>query len=392
MADKDVSFDHDEFDALLDQARYLAEDGMSNEDIIDETGLDPSTVEMLRGEDAEDSDYRESTLDTLDTGEKMNHDIRDSGEKSAERIDGLSADVDDRPGASPGSSPATQLSAAKDDAVSQAQQQIAAQQAQAQAAQQQQQAAQQAQQVAQFNAQQQAAWNQAMQQQQAQQQMAQMNMGAQQQVVQQTAQMNQASDAEIRAAIQELFDDDSTHVGGSTSSSGDMTTGTEVDTDNLGGAENVSFEKTYPDGAMSEGDVAAAIDQAADAAGVSDDPEVRSKFTNLYMGMAEHESGLNPGAANGWDSNAVGAEQSDGFPAQSSRGLVQCIPETFSTYHASGTSNSIYDPVASVAASMNYIADRYGVDLKTGAGLEEFGSSRGIDVSSGAKTGGYVGY
>lgn len=48
-------------------------------------------------------------------------------------------------------------------------------------------------------------------------------------------------------------------------------------------------------------------------------------------------------------------------PFQCSRGIVQCIPQTFAQRHAPGTSVNIYDPVASIAAAMRYVRSRYGV-------------------------------
>jgi hypothetical protein len=56
-----------------------------------------------------------------------------------------------------------------------------------------------------------------------------------------------------------------------------------------------------------------------------------------------------------------GGRAPDGYKGQCSRGGWQCIPQTFCTYHVAGTSNSIYDPVANVAAAMNYIVHAYGV-------------------------------
>ncbi|TLS41433.1 lytic transglycosylase [Streptomyces montanus] len=64
------------------------------------------------------------------------------------------------------------------------------------------------------------------------------------------------------------------------------------------------------------------------------------------------ESSGNPNAINNWDINAI-----NGVP---SKGLLQVIPPTFSTYHVSGTSWNIYDPVANITAACNYAADRYG--------------------------------
>ena len=46
---------------------------------------------------------------------------------------------------------------------------------------------------------------------------------------------------------------------------------------------------------------------------------------------------------------------------QCSRGVAQCIPQTFASNHCPGTSNMIYDPVANIAASMGYVVAQYGV-------------------------------
>lgn len=64
------------------------------------------------------------------------------------------------------------------------------------------------------------------------------------------------------------------------------------------------------------------------------------------------ESGGNPFAINLWDSNAAA-----GMPSQ---GLMQTIPGTFSAYHQPGTAWDIYNPLANIAAAINYIKSRYG--------------------------------
>lgn len=117
--------------------------------------------------------------------------------------------------------------------------------------------------------------------------------------------------------------------------------------------------------------------KACEAAGVT----YTSFWEKGYRTAASRESGGNANACNVWDSNAVtptgyssvrdygdgysrtGVSKLDGklTPFQCSRGLVQCIPQTFAAYHAPGTSTNIYDPVASVAASIRYVRDRYGV-------------------------------
>ncbi|MFT2016279.1 peptidoglycan-binding protein [Streptomyces sp. 796.1] len=84
-----------------------------------------------------------------------------------------------------------------------------------------------------------------------------------------------------------------------------------------------------------------------------------------YLTMALRESSYRPNAINTSDSNAKNppgySDASDGHPFQCSRGMWQCIPQTFAAYHQPGTSLSIYDPVASCCASINYVMGRYGV-------------------------------
>ncbi|MFC5917183.1 transglycosylase SLT domain-containing protein, partial [Streptomyces pulveraceus] len=64
------------------------------------------------------------------------------------------------------------------------------------------------------------------------------------------------------------------------------------------------------------------------------------------------ESGGNPNAENGWDSNAQ-----KGTP---SKGLLQVIQPTFNAYHVAGTAHDLTDPVANITAAANYAASRYG--------------------------------
>jgi SLT domain-containing protein len=77
--------------------------------------------------------------------------------------------------------------------------------------------------------------------------------------------------------------------------------------------------------------------------------------------LTRRESSWLPNAINHWDSNATGPIVGDGYPQNCSRGLAQVIPPTFVAYHADETSDSIYDPVANIAASIGYIRARYGV-------------------------------
>lgn len=242
-----------------------------------------------------------------------------------------------------------------------------------------------------LNQQQQAAWQQAMAQQQYAAQMAQMNMAAQQQAMAQAAQTPSLSTDEIASIIADLYADEDNWVDGYDDGSGESSRRTlaAADVDALDPSE-VSLEKVAG-GEMSEQELRAVINEAADLNGISDDPEIRERFINVWSQMSAHESGHNPNAANGWDSNAVGEIWEDGYPAQSSRGPWQTIPDTFANNHVAGTSTSIYDPLASAAASIRYTMQRYDVG-PNGENLDAFAAARGIDPDSGEMVGGYVGY
>jgi hypothetical protein len=80
-----------------------------------------------------------------------------------------------------------------------------------------------------------------------------------------------------------------------------------------------------------------------------------------YKVLCARESSGRPNAINAWDANAHGPIQADGYPLHCSRGVAQCIPDTFASNHVAGTSTDIYHPVANIAASMRYVMRRYGV-------------------------------
>lgn len=80
-----------------------------------------------------------------------------------------------------------------------------------------------------------------------------------------------------------------------------------------------------------------------------------------YRTLCYRESSYRANAVNDWDINAHGPIQSDGYPLNCSRGVAQCIPETFASNHIAKTSTDIYDPVANIAASMHYVMTCYGV-------------------------------
>jgi len=81
------------------------------------------------------------------------------------------------------------------------------------------------------------------------------------------------------------------------------------------------------------------------------------------------ESGGNPNAINLTDSNAQAGDPS--------RGLLQTIMSTFRAYHWPGTSFNIYDPLANIAAAINYAVHRYGPSLMSGG--MGMGSGHGYD-------------
>ena len=67
--------------------------------------------------------------------------------------------------------------------------------------------------------------------------------------------------------------------------------------------------------------------------------------------VVKHESGGNPGAYNGWDSNAAA-----GHP---SKGIAQVIGATFHAYALPGHHN-IWNPVDNLIAAFRYAISRYG--------------------------------
>jgi hypothetical protein len=83
------------------------------------------------------------------------------------------------------------------------------------------------------------------------------------------------------------------------------------------------------------------------------------------------ESGGNPKAINLTDINARRGDPS--------RGLLQTIGSTFSAFHVPGTSWNIYDPLANIAAAVNYARHTYGPSLMNARG-QGMGSGHGYDT------------
>ncbi|OHT95571.1 hypothetical protein BKG71_23055 [Mycobacteroides chelonae] len=112
-----------------------------------------------------------------------------------------------------------------------------------------------------------------------------------------------------------------------------------------------------------------AIDGALDALNITD-PEDRQRWLNGYRTLIFRESSNEIDAIANGDSNATGPMMPDGGYQGSSRGLTQVTPGTFHSYHVPGTSDDIFEPVANIAASMNYVINdpkylvsRTGIDL-----------------------------
>ena len=72
--------------------------------------------------------------------------------------------------------------------------------------------------------------------------------------------------------------------------------------------------------------------------------------------IAEHESSLDPGAAN--------VVASGGNPAATPLGLMQMLPSTFAAHARPGHGN-ILDPVDNLSSAIGYIRDRYGDPAST---------------------------
>ena len=73
--------------------------------------------------------------------------------------------------------------------------------------------------------------------------------------------------------------------------------------------------------------------------------------TNAAYIVVEHESGANPHAYNGWDSNAAAGHPSEG--------IAQVIGPTFQAYALPGHHN-IWNPVDNMIAAFRYAISRYG--------------------------------
>ncbi|WP_227997168.1 transglycosylase SLT domain-containing protein [Nocardia australiensis] len=106
-----------------------------------------------------------------------------------------------------------------------------------------------------------------------------------------------------------------------------------------------------PSGPMPTGDKAKWIQEALkvlkDMGYDTSDPNLVADISTII----EKESGDNPHAFNGWDSNAAA-----GTP---SKGLMQTIDSTFNAHKAPGH-DDVWNPVDNIVAGVRYATDRYG--------------------------------
>lgn len=109
-----------------------------------------------------------------------------------------------------------------------------------------------------------------------------------------------------------------------------------------------------------DGHVRHRIGCALDRLGIGD-PAARSNWLHGYETLIARESGGRALAVAAEPATDPGPVQADGHRLGYARGITQTIPATFAGYHQPGTSNNIYDPVANICASMNYVMHRYGV-------------------------------
>lgn len=78
----------------------------------------------------------------------------------------------------------------------------------------------------------------------------------------------------------------------------------------------------------------------------------------------------------GGRANAINLTDSNARAGVASRGLMQVIPPTFAAYHWPGTSWNIFDPLANIAAALNYGAHN---GRGFGSGPGQIGSGHGYD-------------
>ncbi|MEW6477145.1 MAG: transglycosylase SLT domain-containing protein [Actinomycetota bacterium] len=103
-------------------------------------------------------------------------------------------------------------------------------------------------------------------------------------------------------------------------------------------------------GSPAAGTIDAWIDEAISRTGVP------ASWAPGLKTIAQHESSLNPAAAN--------LKASGGNLAKTPLGLMQMLPSTFAAHAQPGRGN-ILDPVDNLTAAIDYIRDRYGDPAST---------------------------
>lgn len=122
----------------------------------------------------------------------------------------------------------------------------------------------------------------------------------------------------------------------------------------------VRYEKSFAPGPVSQ-----RIAVALDHRGITD-PAARRNWLRGYQTLIARESGGRPLVVAPEPAEVFGVSggmQPDGRGLGFARGIAQVTPATFAQHHQPGTSTNIYDPVANICASMNYVIHRYGVSL-----------------------------
>jgi SLT domain-containing protein len=119
----------------------------------------------------------------------------------------------------------------------------------------------------------------------------------------------------------------------------------------------VRYEKSFAPGHVRQR-IAAALDHM----GITD-PAVRRNWLRGYQTLIARESGGRPSVVAPDPATEPGDVELDGHGLGFARGIAQMIPATFAHYHQPGTSTNIYDPIANICASLNYVIHRYGVTL-----------------------------
>jgi hypothetical protein len=113
---------------------------------------------------------------------------------------------------------------------------------------------------------------------------------------------------------------------------------------------------------LRRGHIRSRIAEALDRLGIAD-PVARHNWLRGYETLIGRESGGRASAVGSEPATVPGPVQPDGHGLGYARGLTQTLPATFARFHQPGTSTDIYDPVANICASMNYVMHRYGVRL-----------------------------